>query len=90
MQRCMQCNSPLTSAETFCYSCNSPVVTKNPKEFSDRFRTIIKVIFVIFGVITVASLFVDSLPSFWKCFAGLGVLYLVKNSADNMSEFRKK
>jgi hypothetical protein len=66
------------------------VVAKNPREFSDRFRTTIKVVFLLFALITVASLFIDSLPSFWKCFAGLGVLYLVKNSADNMSEFRKK
>ncbi len=90
MQRCRQCDSPLTSAETFCYSCNSPVVAKNPQEFSDRFRTTIKMVFFLFALITVASLFIDSLPSFWKCLAGLGVLYLVKNSADNMSEFRKK
>jgi hypothetical protein len=90
MQRCMQCNSPLTSAETICYSCESPVAKRNPKEFSDRFRTSINVLFVIFALITVGSPFIETFPSFWKCFAGLGVLYLVKNSADNMSEFRKK
>ncbi len=86
----MQCNSPLTSAETNCYSCNSPVKAKNKNEFSDRFRTTVKIFFIISGVVTVASLFVDSLPSFWKCVAAFTVLYLVKNSADNMSEFRKK
>jgi len=89
MQRCMQCNSPLTSAETVCYSCNSPVLKRNRKEFSDRFRTTINAVFISFAVVTVAALFFESL-SFWKCFAGLGILYLVKNSADNMSEFRKK
>ena len=83
MQRCMQCNSPLTSSETVCYSCNSPVVTKNRKDFSDRFRKTINAVFISCAVITAAALFVDTLP-FWKCFAVLGVLYLVKNSADNM------
>ena len=55
MQRCMQCNSPLTSAETVCYSCNSPVVKKNRKEFSDRFRTTINAVFISFAVVTVAA-----------------------------------
>ena len=86
----MSCNASLTSAETVCYACNSPVTVRDPKEFSDRFRKTVNIMVIIFAIITVASLFVDTLPSFMKCFAVLGVLFLVKNSADNMSEFRKK
>lgn len=61
-----------------------------PKEFSDRFRTTINVIFIVFALIALGALFFDTFSTFLKCLAGLAVLYLVKNSADNMSEFHKK
>lgn len=73
-----------------CYSCNTPVAGHAPKEFSDRFRMTINVIFIIFALIALGALVFDTFNTFLKCLAGLGVLYLVKNSADNMSEFRKK
>jgi predicted nucleic acid-binding Zn ribbon protein len=91
MERCVQCNSPLKRDETVCYSCEAPVLSKNPKkQFSDKFRITINAVFIFFALVTVGSLLTNMFPSFWKCFSGLVVLYLVKNSADNMATFRKK
>lgn len=91
MERCMQCNSPLKRDELVCYSCEAPVASKIPKkQFSDKFRITINAVFIFFVLVTAGSLFTDMFPSFWKCFAGLVILYLVKNSADNMATFRKK
>lgn len=91
MERCTQCNSPLKRGELVCYSCEAPVASKNPpKQFSDKFRITINAIFIFFVLVTIGSLLTDMFPSFWKCFSALVVLYLVKNSADNMATFRKK
>ena len=90
MQRCLQCNSTLRRDEKVCYSCNTAAPEKNPKKpLTDRLRIVINAVFILFAVLTVAALVTGMLP-FWKCFAGLAVLYLVKNSADNMAEFPKE
>jgi len=64
-------------------------VDKNaPTSYQERFRLVVKIMFLIFAALTVASVFVESL-SLWKCFTGLAVLYLVKSSADYMAETKK-
>ena len=89
MERCLQCNSTLKSDEKECWGCGTVVPEKNPKKaFSERFKTVVNVLFITFIALTALSLF-DVVPGFWKCFAGVLVLYLVKNSADHMVASKK-
>jgi hypothetical protein len=78
----------MTSEEKECFSCGAAAPEKNPKKsFTQRFRTLLNVLFIFFAVATLASILApDYAPSLWKSGTGLLVLYLVKNSADNMSE----
>lgn len=90
MQHCLHCNSTLRPDETVCYSCNAPVPEKRPKkQLTDQFRVVLNAFIIIMAVVTAGSLFTNLFPSFKKCIAVLGILLLVKKSADNMSEFRK-
>ena len=88
MQRCAQCDSTLMPTEQECFTCGARVPDKNPKKgFNGRFRLVINVLFIFFAVATLASILAPSYaPSLWKSASGLVVLYLVKNSADTMSE----
>lgn len=88
MEHCLQCNSTLTPDEKECFTCGSAVPEKNPKPaFSERFQTVVKFLFIGSAIMTAVSLFTDL--SFLKCFAATAVLFLVKNSADNMCEAKK-
>ena len=88
MEHCLQCNSTLMPQEKECFTCGSAVPEKNPKTaFSDRFQTAVKFLFIGSAIMTAVSLFTDL--SFFKCFAATVVLFLVKNSADNMCEAKK-
>ncbi len=89
MDHCRQCNSTLKSDEKECWGCGAGVPEQNSRpSFNERFRKVVKVTFLMFAGLTVASLFVESL-SFVKCISGLLVLFLVKNSADYMAEAKK-
>ena len=89
MERCLQCNSTLTSKEKECFTCGSAVPEKNARPaFSDRFQSAVKYLFIGSAIMMVASLFTDM--SFTKTFAATVVLFLVKNSADNMCEAKKR
>jgi hypothetical protein len=89
MERCLQCNSTLTATEKDCFTCGSSVPEKNPKpHFSERFQSVVKFLFIGSAIMMVASLFTDI--SFVKTFAATVVLFLVKNSADNMCESKKR
>jgi hypothetical protein len=93
MERCTQCNSTLAKREKVCWACASPVPEENPKKtWNEHFHTIIKVLFFIVTGLTVASLIPplkEFVPSFFECAAVLGILRLVKSSADTMWEARK-
>jgi hypothetical protein len=74
--------------EKQCVRCGMAVADKNQKKpFSERFRSLLNGLFVVFGIATLASILAPSYaPSLWKTFPGLVVIYLVKSSADHMSE----
>jgi hypothetical protein len=93
MERCAQCNATLKSEEKECWGCGSVVPEKNPKKtIYDRFRTVVNVLFIVFAVLTPASLFLPStyVPSFFKCFAGLMILFLVRSSVRNMGDAKSQ
>jgi len=92
MERCTQCNSTLSKEETVCWACNSAVPEKNPKTtMHTRFHSLINGVFIFFALITVAALFLPEgyVPSFYKCIAGLVVMYLVRSSIQNMTDAKK-
>ncbi len=91
MQKCLQCHSTMKSDELVCWACGAATEPKEKKkELRDRFKTVVNVLFITFAVLTVASIFTDYVPSFWKCFGGLLIMYFVKNSIDQMVETKKE
>lgn len=89
MEHCRQCNSTLKQDEKECWGCGAAVPEPNPKiTYNERFRRVVNIMFLLFAALSVVSLFVSSLSTI-KCVAGLGVLFLVKNSADHMAEAKK-
>ena len=92
MERCTQCNSTLAKEEKVCWACNSAVKDLNPKTtLHTRFHSLINGMFIVFAVLTVAALFLPDgyVPSFYKCVAGLVIMYLVRSSIQNMTDAKK-
>jgi hypothetical protein len=89
MEHCLQCNSTLAPQEKECFTCGSAVQERNPKpNFGQRFQSLVKFLFIGSAIMMVVSVFTDL--SFTKTFAATVVLFLVKNSADNMCESKKR
>ncbi len=76
----------MRAEETVCFRCDTPLPqTKAQTSLRDRFRTYLKVAFIVCAMLTVASLFTDLVPSFIKCLSVTFIVMLVKSSADHMS-----
>jgi hypothetical protein len=87
LDRCLDCNSSLKKEETACFACGAPVKRESSRTtFGKRFATVLKFAFFGSAILTVASLFFDATPSFWKCITATLVLLLAKSSADQMLE----
>jgi hypothetical protein len=54
-----------------------------------RIRLVLTVLFFVCLGLTIASIFTDVGPSFWKCAAATVILHFVKESAVQMSEPKK-
>jgi predicted nucleic acid-binding Zn ribbon protein len=92
MEHCTQCNSTLAKEEKVCWACNAEVPEQNPKtSLHTRFHSLINLLFIVFALLAVAALFLPTgyVPSFYKCVAGLVVMYLVRSSIQNMTDAKK-
>lgn len=90
MTRCMSCNGILKSEEKTCYGCGEPVPPPAVgPSLSQRFATVMTVVFLGSALLTGASLFFsDYTPPFTVCFIATIILLFVKRSADQISEGR--
>jgi hypothetical protein len=87
MDRCLECNGTLKADESACFMCGSARKPKIQKpSMVVRCATVVKVLFILSGVLTVASLFFSVTPSFLKCLATTIILMFVNRSADAMAE----
>ena len=84
----MNCGGRLCKGETKCFTCEMPVtVEKSKREINmARARTAVTILFFLCIALTIASLFTDVGPSFYKCAAATVILHLVRQSALQMSE----
>jgi len=95
MNHCRECNATMTKTETVCLGCGSALEVKTgTDQVGQGFRVVIKILFIISAIMTVASLLVPSslipgLPSLSKCMVSTLVLLIVKSSADQMMERKK-
>jgi hypothetical protein len=88
MPACMNCGGRLCKGETKCFTCEMPVSQEKSKREINmaRARTGVTVLFFICIALTIASLFIDVGPSFYKCAAATVILHFVRQSALQMSE----
>lgn len=87
MEKCLDCHSTLKSDEMVCYTCGSSRKLRNqgPGAIA-RCAGLVKVLFILSVILTVASLFFDATPSFIKCFSTTVILMFVNRSAEQMLE----
>ena len=84
----MNCGGRLCKGETKCFTCEMPVTQEKSKREINmaRARTAVTILFFICVALTIASLFTDVGPSFYKCSAATVILHFVRQSALQMSE----
>jgi hypothetical protein len=82
--RCHDCNASLKPDELACYTCGTRVEGRNKSKFGAGFATFVTILFFASGLLTVASLFLESTPSFTKCLMVTVVLLVVRTSAGEM------
>lgn len=91
MDKCLDCNSTLTKTETACFMCGAAVQRKEESAgIAGSLVRIINVLLAVSGVLTLASIFFSFTPPFMKCGFATLVLGIVKSSADQMWERKKK
>jgi hypothetical protein len=91
MEKCLDCNSILTKQETVCFTCGAAVRSKDQGPgIAGSMVRIINVLLVVSGLLTLASIFFSFTPSFMKCGFATLVLGVVKSSAEQMWERKKK
>ena len=91
MEKCLDCNSTLTKEETVCFTCGSAVRRKEEGPgIPGSLVRIINVLLVVSGLLTLASIFFSFTPPFLKCGFATLILGIVKSSADQMWERKKK
>jgi hypothetical protein len=68
--------------------CDAPIgEEKNQRQVNlSRLKIVLTVAFFVCLALTIASIFIDLGPSFWKCAAATVILHFVKESAAQMSE----
>jgi hypothetical protein len=87
----MNCGGRLCKGETKCFTCEAPVNREESKRDINmgRVRVALTVLFFLCLGLTIASIFTDVGPSFWKCAAATVILHFVRESAVQMSEPKK-
>jgi len=92
MERCESCYATLQVGEKECWGCSAPVRQKNTgTSMHERFQSLIKVLFILFAVLTPLSLVLPDgyVPSFKKCGVGLIVMLLARSSIQAMTDHRR-
>jgi hypothetical protein len=91
MEKCLDCNSILTKEEKVCFTCGAPVRRKDEGAgFAGNLVRVVNVLLWISGLLTLASLFFSFTPPFAKCGVATLILGIVKSSADQMWEKKKR
>ncbi|HLH38454.1 MAG TPA: hypothetical protein VKX39_04845 [Bryobacteraceae bacterium] len=91
IHRCLDCNSTIKDSEKRCWACGSEIKPRDtaPK-LSARFASAINFFFILSLVVTAASMFTDLMPPFLRCATVSGVLFLVRSSAGEMAQKKRK
>jgi hypothetical protein len=88
MPACLQCGNRLCKNEVKCFTCDAPVnqpVSQRQVNMT-RASTVLLVLFLVCGALTIISIFTDIGASFTKCAAGTVILHFVRMSAMGMAE----
>ena len=90
MERCLDCNSLLTRAETVCIECGTKV-GGDERGSAGFVASIVSTLFYLSAVTMCASPFVDRLPSFMFCMLITGaLLFVMRTAKDSTQKLRKK
>lgn len=84
----MNCGGRLCRGETKCFTCEMPVKEEISQRDINlgRVRVVLTISFFLCLALTIASIFMDVGPSFYKCGAATVILHFVRESAVQMSE----
>lgn len=91
MEKCLDCNSILAKEETVCFTCGAQVRRKGEGAgLAGNMVRVITVLMIVSAILTIASLFFSFTPPFAKCAVATLILGIVKSSASQMVERKKK
>jgi uncharacterized paraquat-inducible protein A len=84
LTRCVDCNATVKPDELVCYACGTKVEGRGKSKFGSGFSTVVTMLFFGSFLLTIASLFVEGMPSFGKCVMANMVLLVVRSSSGEM------
>jgi hypothetical protein len=88
MPACLNCGGRLCKNEVKCFTCEMPVREEKTQTAVNlgRARLILSILFFFCLGLTIISIFTDITVSFGKCASATVILFVVKESAVQMSE----
>ena len=91
MPACLNCGGRLCKGDTKCFTCEMPIAEVRSQRDVNLgwIRVILTILFFLCVVLTIASLFIEVGPSFYKCLAATVILHFVREAAVQMSEPKK-
>ncbi len=84
LTRCVDCNATIKPDELECYACGTPVEGRKKSRLGSGFSAFVTMLFFGSFLLTIASLFVDFLPSVSKCLMVNMVLLVIRSTSGEM------
>jgi hypothetical protein len=84
LTRCTDCNSTIKADELECYACGTPVEGRRKSRLSSGFSAFVTFLFFASFLLTIASLFLENLPTLPQCLMVNVVLLIIRCSSGEM------
>jgi hypothetical protein len=84
LTRCVDCNATIKPDELECYACGTPVEGRRKSKFKTRFSAFVTFLFFSSFLLTLASLFMENMPSVSKCLMVNMILLVIRSTSGEM------
>jgi hypothetical protein len=80
----LDCNATIKADEVKCYACGTVVEGRQKSKFGSGFATLVTCLFLASFLLTIASLFLDNMPSLSTCLLINMVLLVIRSTSGEM------
>jgi len=84
LTRCVDCNATIKADELECYACGTPVEGRRKSKFSSGLSALVTFLFFGSFLLTIASLFLENMPSVSQCLMVNVVLLVIRCTSGEM------